>query len=407
MDSKIKVSIIVPVYNAEKYLDKTITSLIEQTLEEIEIICVNDGSTDKSEEILNKYKIIDSRVKVITQKNLGQSAARNTGIKAARGEYVGFLDSDDWADINAFEKLYNKADGGDIVIGNICTYNEKLNTYNYDDSYLSINVFPKDLFDKKFLPSECTDFLFRISVTPWNKIYRRDFILKNNLFFYENLNFEDNLFFLETFLTAKTITLSPEAVIFYRAASAASYSHSNGKNDYKKLDFFKITSLQEKFLKRRGVYKALKNIFNLHKKQTLFYWRGKISNPIALLMYNIKLFLSYPLYLICGKCIQRLIFKYQLSKLLNQKETYIWLEENQTNFYKDIIKKLKIKNALFLTSSETLKTIDGFSVSNIKDAAPRLVLAITSGIYSFDRIIKTKLEIFGVETEVKKLVFPI
>ena len=95
-----KVSIIVPVYNIEKYLAKCLDSLINQTLEDIEIICVNDGSTDNSAEILNEYAQKDCRIKIINQDNAGLSAARNTGINAANGEYIGYVDSDDWIDLN-------------------------------------------------------------------------------------------------------------------------------------------------------------------------------------------------------------------------------------------------------------------------------------------------------------------
>ena len=201
MDSEIKISIIVPVYNTEKYLAQALDSLTGQTLKEIEIICVNDGSTDGSGEILARYASRDSRIKIITQTNSGQSAARNAGMKAARGEYIGFLDADDWADKSAFEKLYRQSDDDDMVIGNICVYNQSMNTYDYNDSYCSINIFPQGFYNKHFSPVECKDFLFRISVTPWNKIYKRSFLIENNLFFCSNLNFEDNPFFIEAFLS--------------------------------------------------------------------------------------------------------------------------------------------------------------------------------------------------------------
>ena len=111
-----KVSIIVPVYNIEKYLAKCLDSLINQTLEDIEIICVNDGSTDNSAEILNEYAQKDCRIKIINQDNAGLSAARNTGINAANGEYIGYVDSDDWIDLNFYEKLYNAAKDTDADI---------------------------------------------------------------------------------------------------------------------------------------------------------------------------------------------------------------------------------------------------------------------------------------------------
>ena len=104
-----KVSVIVPVYNTEKYLEKCLNSLINQTLHDIEVICVNDGSTDNSLNILNQYAQKDNRIKIINQENKMQGAARNAGTQIAAGEYIGFVDSDDWIDLDYFEKLYNAA----------------------------------------------------------------------------------------------------------------------------------------------------------------------------------------------------------------------------------------------------------------------------------------------------------
>ena len=113
-----KISIVVPVYNVEKYLSKCLESLISQTLADIEIICINDGSTDKSLEILENYASKDNRVKIINQENQGVSTARNNGLACANGEYVTFVDSDDWLESNSCEELYNKAiqTNSDIVL---------------------------------------------------------------------------------------------------------------------------------------------------------------------------------------------------------------------------------------------------------------------------------------------------
>ena len=116
---KVKVSIIVPVYNTEKFLKKCLNSLINQTLKEIEIICVDDGSTDNSPTILNDFIKKDNRIKVIHQENSGISVTRNRAVSVAQGEYIGFVDSDDWVDEDFFEKLYNASQkyNSDIVAG--------------------------------------------------------------------------------------------------------------------------------------------------------------------------------------------------------------------------------------------------------------------------------------------------
>ena len=116
-----KVSIIVPVYNVEKYLKRCLESLVNQTLKDIEIICVNDGSTDGSLAILNEYVRNDDRIVVINQENSGQSVARNRGIDVAKGEYIGFVDSDDWVCEDYFERLHNSAiqNNAEIAVGGI------------------------------------------------------------------------------------------------------------------------------------------------------------------------------------------------------------------------------------------------------------------------------------------------
>jgi len=118
--TSIKVSIIIPVYNTDQYLDRSLQSAINQTLKEIEIICIDDGSTDNTLDILKKYEKKDNRIKVIHfDENKGVAAARNKGMEIAKGEFIGFMDSDDYADKRFFENLYKHSDGYDIVYGRL------------------------------------------------------------------------------------------------------------------------------------------------------------------------------------------------------------------------------------------------------------------------------------------------
>ena len=122
MENKILVSIVVPVYNTSKYLDECLSSLVNQTLKDIEIICVNDASTDNSLEILNSWAQKDNRITVIDSKvNMRQGAARNIAIKAAKGKYIGLVDSDDYIATTMYEELIVNSDNGqaDIVVGNM------------------------------------------------------------------------------------------------------------------------------------------------------------------------------------------------------------------------------------------------------------------------------------------------
>ncbi len=205
-----KVSIIVPVYNIEKYLAKCLDSLINQTLEDIEIICVNDGSTDNSAEILNEYAQKDCRIKIINQDNAGLSAARNTGINAANGEYIGYVDSDDWIDLNFYEKLYNAAKDtdADIAVAGI----KRVGGEHYKEK-----VFLK--FEEP-ATTENTDEKFRLCDIPdksyvWNKIYKLSEIKKHNLYFRVGVNYEDIIYAPKIIHTLKRLTTVPDTYYYY------------------------------------------------------------------------------------------------------------------------------------------------------------------------------------------------
>lgn len=181
----IKVSLIIPVYNVEKYLEKCLDSLINQTLKEIEIICVNDGSTDNSPAILEQFKLKDNRIKIINQENLGVSQARNNGINTSQGEYIGFVDSDDYVDNDYFEKLYNSAKkfNAEVAAGDL--YKEKNNKigkkrFNYTKEELFVK--PEDKIKNAKIP--------KYNYT-CNKIYKRESLLNLNLPFENNRYYED------------------------------------------------------------------------------------------------------------------------------------------------------------------------------------------------------------------------
>lgn len=163
----VKLSIIVPVYNSEKYISKCLDSLVNQSLKDIEIIVVNDGSTDKSLEILKKYE--SKKVKIITQKNSGVASARNTGLKEAKGEYIAYVDSDDWVELDMFEKLYDKAieNNYDAVM---CDF------WYIDDEkkWEGISTNNKDIVTNK----EKKQFMIKMFPVIWNKIYKREKIKK-------------------------------------------------------------------------------------------------------------------------------------------------------------------------------------------------------------------------------------
>lgn len=200
-----KVSVIVPIYNVEKYLNKCIDSIIEQSLREIEIILVDDGSTDNSGAIAEMYAQKDSRVKVIHKENGGQGSARNYGIEVAQGKYIGFIDSDDWIDLNMYEELYIAAEkeNADIAVCNRKVFDENNNLktiVNVSERIIDINKvnIVDYVIERLFYPH---------TVVVYNKIFKKSIISNNDISFKEvkEVGSEDTLFNYEVLLHVKKI----------------------------------------------------------------------------------------------------------------------------------------------------------------------------------------------------------
>lgn len=176
-----KVSVIVPVYNTEDYLGKCLDSLVGQTLKDIEIIVVNDGSTDGSQNIIEQYAArFPEKIRMYYKENEGQAIARNWAIQLARGEYIGFLDSDDYADKRMYEKLYRTAvkENADLVI---CDY------------YLQSENAKKTVTLKTI--EETKELLIDPKAAPWNKIYKASVVKDSGVKFHEHLIYEDTAFY--------------------------------------------------------------------------------------------------------------------------------------------------------------------------------------------------------------------
>lgn len=224
-----KVSIIVPVYNVENYLRRCLDSLINQTFKDIEIICVNDGSTDNSREILEEYKNKDSRIIIIDKENGGLSSARNTGLKYVTAPYVAFVDSDDWVEPETFETALKYMDcdidavnfGARIVIEGI---DENSDRAKYEKEYHKINMSGKYKI--------CNETIKQLSNTCWNKLYRKEIIDKFEIDFPEGNLFEDGEFFHKYFLHVKNVYCLDKYFYNYvlRAQSIMGdvYSHKRG-----------------------------------------------------------------------------------------------------------------------------------------------------------------------------------
>ena len=178
----VKVSVIVPVYNVYDYLSRCLDSLVKQTLKDIEIIVVNDGSPDNSQEIIDEYVSKYKNVKSFIKKNGGLSDARNYGIKRASGEYIAFVDSDDYVDKNMLKKLYSKANKGnfDIVVCDLDMV--------YNDGSFIQNV--SSNLDSDIEKSDIKNYMIRMYPSAWNKLYKKS-LFDNNIYFKKGIWFED------------------------------------------------------------------------------------------------------------------------------------------------------------------------------------------------------------------------
>lgn len=260
-----KVSVIVPVYNVEDYLRECLDSLCYQTLVDIEIICVNDGSTDASEDILKEYEAKEPKIKVISQENRGLSGARNTGMKHASGEYIYFIDSDDKLVPTALERMYfvSSRHSLDILLFKLINFDdetgEKTKSYYYDMKFLKEKV-----GENVFSHEDVSDILFRIAVSIPGKFFKRKLI--EDMEFIEGVIFEDNPFFIEAMLRATKVCFLDEYLYLRRIRSCSiTQSHDEGFFDYITIsniliDLCKKYSVYDKY--REGLFsKTLGNIF--------------------------------------------------------------------------------------------------------------------------------------------------
>lgn len=231
---KYKVSVVIPVYNVEKYLRQCLDSVVNQTLKEIEIIIVNDGSKDSSLAIMQEYAAKDDRIIIIDKANSGYGNSMNRGFDRASGEYVGIIESDDYAELDMFERLYNRAKEHelDVVKSGFLYYwstPEEKHVPNPIASRITSGRTFCPLEDFKS-PMEQLEF-FNIKPTIWSAIYRRDFIRENNIRFNETpgASYQDASFNFKVWCCAKRVRLMEECFLHYRQDNENSSINSPGK----------------------------------------------------------------------------------------------------------------------------------------------------------------------------------
>ena len=251
-----KVSIIVPIYNMEKTLSKCIDSLVHQTMKDIEIILINDGSSDNSLNIINSYTK-DKRIKVINQENKGISVARNNGIKIASSKYLCFVDSDDYISLDMVEKLYNAVTSKNASIC-VCDY------YTFDESNIKeIKVGSDNLFGGTLL--EHPNLIKDIDFAPWNKIYKKE--LFDNIEFPVQTKYEDLETILKVFSKADKIVKLNEPLYYYYV----NISGETKTNSPKDMDMLKIAINLNNYFDFKGKDKVLNDYFFEVISQKMLY----------------------------------------------------------------------------------------------------------------------------------------
>ena len=276
---EIKVSVIMPVYNAERYLSDALDCVQNQTLREIEIICVDDGSTDKSVEILNRYQEKDDRIRALhqTEPSAGAAMARNLGLQVARGEYLSFLDADDLFEPDMLECAYLKAKdtNAEIVLFDAFIYDTQAEADRYSMEYTLIHrLLPGR---EAFAPADYADTLFQMSVgAPWNKLFRRDLIENNNIFFQPVHVADDIVFVYLALACAGRIAVVNKRLVHYR--KDASGNLTSGYTKWPKTVCEVFRRLREE-LEERGLFRIYEITFIKDFLAFSEYCLGEMNTP--------------------------------------------------------------------------------------------------------------------------------
>lgn len=289
----VKVSVIVAIYNAEKYLRQCLDSIADQTLHDIEIICVNDGSTDGSLKIIEEYVERDKRFRVYNKENegLGGASARNLGLEQARGEYVSILDSDDLFEPTMLEKAVKKSDetGADIIVFGGYEYDDKNGNINKVTSILDEKLVP----DKEFFSYEdCPDKIYQITQgMAWNKLYRSVFLKKYDLRFQKIKYTDDAYFTFAHMVLAKKIAVVKEYLCYYRINTGS--SQTDGLNNYPDSAFVPYITLKASLIEW-GIYEIVRQSFVNCAASFMRYFYDRITDYDAFRylhdMYRDKIF---------------------------------------------------------------------------------------------------------------------
>lgn len=267
----IKVTVLVPCFNVEKYVQTCLDSIINQTLREIEILCINDGSTDSTREILESFAQKDSRIKIINKENTGYGDSMNLGLELAKGKYIGIVESDDYVSPFMFEKLYKQAIMEDLDISRCCFYK-----FNSNSKTLVSNSFV--VKNKTIKPSQNTE-VFLQGPSIWSAIYKTDWLRQNGISFLptKGASYQDISFAFKANLFCRRYRMIEEGLLYYRTDNENSSSNNKGKLYCVCDEWAEIYRLVRSY---KGKYKGLLPVM-FEAKQSNYLWNYKrLSSPL-------------------------------------------------------------------------------------------------------------------------------
>lgn len=257
-------SIIIPVYNVARYLEDCLNSVIQQTFSDWEAICINDGSTDESLDILERFATMDTRIKIFTQPNGGLSVARNKGMEKASGEYILFLDSDDYITTDALQIINNKLDGQDLLCFNGIRFHEEDNRLDAPDPIEPAAIITGwDYYNRYAL--QVRQFAFVCVVL---RCYRKAYLAKNNISFHPGIYHEDNLFTPIACFHAQKVSVIDNVLYYYRIRSGSIMKTDSNKHNNDIL--FVANQLAAFFTKLEGINKTIIYRAITHHYQVVF-----------------------------------------------------------------------------------------------------------------------------------------
>ena len=327
-----KISVIVSIYNVENYLRECLDSLINQTLKDIEIICVNDGSIDNSLAILNEYALKDNRIKIVDKENSGYGISMNVGIEIAQGEYIGIIESDDFASPMMFENLYKlaKENNADIVKSDWFEYTTFNKVIRKAGRMALLPI-------HKCLNIKTNPEILKIQPAIWSAIYKRNLLTENNIRFLETpgASYQDTSFAFKTMCLAKNIVLTDKAYVYYRQDNVNSSVHSQSKVYAICIEYDEINAFLEKYSDLKSSvnnYKLIREYFN-------YIWNLKRIDKIFRKEFIEKFSARFLKYKECGEInsdFLRKINKQEFELLISNPKKF-------ENYIEKLVKKEEFK----------------------------------------------------------------